>query len=80
MGHMLETACRSPGGQPRKVALAGLPCQKNVPQKVFLPRTLADCALPKKRQQGFFAGKRHRQIAFAGKNSGELSAGKKRQG
>jgi len=35
--------------------------------KVFSPKTPTDCALPKKRQQGFLAGKLHRQIAFAGK-------------
>jgi len=67
MGHMLETACRSPGGQPRKVVAGRFALPEKRAAKVFLPKTLTDCALPKQRQQGFFAARLHRQIVFAGK-------------
>jgi hypothetical protein len=72
---LLKTACRSPGGQPRKIA-GRISCQKNAGEllagksrwQVFLAGKLWRASLPENR-----AG----NLALAGKKSGEILCRKK---
>jgi hypothetical protein len=74
----LETACRSPGGQPRKIAAGKFYLARNPAGKIFLPeKTLADGVFREVASK-ITTANNHRQVAMPENRTGNIAlAGKK---